>query len=426
MATPHTQNTPDYLYTLANKGDYKTIIKHLRSHDDQYVRYGAAGILSESIHSFKRQTDRETRRYLIDAVLNEPIDSVRAHILNVLIELDESVLETIITRLESNPQNTPTDTPYPLILTKWYGSNEAELRMLAVVGFGRTGSHTAQTKLRTVIKKESNMRVLRRAIEEAGKIGDETFVTPLQNHLRADDVEFQQSSNKELIREIKHASVQSLVEIGTDAAYEALVTASRSADEELKEHVIGEIGRFGAESTVDLIVDELNNEENETLREEAASGIITTFYESEFDEGDSIRQQAIEIIAEDVSTDVSDEFVTIAEESPRPSERRNAVWLLGQLGYCNENTIDCLLSSLNSDDEYLQKVASASLSQFNRSEIKADIDEFLQKTDEDTTAHELASAVKSTLNNTAKQAKKDMVEYTKVKSPEDYTTSRPD
>ena len=423
MAQSPSPDTADYLYSLANRGEYGELIRHIRDHDDQHVRYGAAGILAESADAFAEAVTPQTQQALIGCVLSEPSDAVRANILNVLLTVDESTFDTIITRLEADPESTPTERPYPLILTKWHSSGRPSLRFLAVVGFGRVGSQSTINKLRTTLSRETDLRVLRRAIEAAGTVGDETFVSPIQDHLRADNDEFQQATNSKQIAAVKEAAVEALVEIGTNAAYEALVTASRSTDDELKEQVIGKIGRFGAQETVDLVVDELDDDSNESIREEAAEGVITTFTETEFDEGDAVRQQAIEKIAEDVSTDVSEEFASIVEESPHRSEQRNAAWLLGQLEGSSEAAVDSLLEVLEDDDSDLRRIASASLTKLDQAMVEGKIETFLETVDEDTEAHTLASFVQSNLHDTAAEAKKELVEYTHVTSPSDYTSS---
>ncbi|RJX49918.1 HEAT repeat domain-containing protein [Halonotius pteroides] len=423
MAQSPSPDTADYLYSLANRGEYGELIRHIRDHDNQHVRYGAAGIVAESADAFAETVTPQTQQALIGCVLSEPSDAVRANILNVLLTVDESTFDTIITRLEADPESTPTERPYPLILTKWHSSGRPSLRFLAVVGFGRVGSQSTINKLRTTLSRETDLRVLRRAIEAAGTVGDETFVSPIQDHLRADNDEFQQAANSKQIAAVKEAAVEALVEIGTNAAYEALVTASRSTDDELKEQVIGKIGRFGAQETVDLVVDELDDDSNESIREEAAEGVITTFTETEFDEGDAVRQQAIEKIAEDVSTDVSEEFASIVEESPHRLEQRNAAWLLGQLEGSSEKAVDSLVDTLDDDDPDLRRIASASLTKLDQATVEGKIETFLETVDEDTEAHTLASFVKSNLHDTAAEAKKELVEYTHVTSPSDYTSS---
>lgn len=414
----------DHLYSLSNRGEYGQLIQHIRNHRAENVRFGAAGVLSESIEGFKSELTPEYQQALVDSVLNDPSDAVRANVINVLLEIDASTIDTIITRLQAEPQATPTGTPYPLILTKWHAKPKPELRYLAVVGFGRVASNSAIQKLRITIQRESNMRVLQRAIREGGKVGDETFVTPIQERLRVDHEQYDASVNRAEIMAVKQAAVEALVKLGTDAAYEALLTASRGADEALKEHALSEIGKFGAEETVDVIVDELDNEENDALRQEAASGVITTFREAAFEEADSIRQQAIKQISEEVSTDVSREFASIVSDSPRKSEKRNAAWLLGQLEAETDIAVDSLIAAMEDDDEYLAKIATASLTNVDSTELTEKIESLLETLTAGSEAYELATFLKSHLQDDAEEAKKELVEYRYVTCPSDYSVTQ--
>ena len=420
---PSPRNT-DQLYALSNRGEYGSLIRYIRNHNDEHVRFGAAGVLSESIEGFKEEVTPRLQQALVESVLNDPSDDVRAAVLNVLLSIDESTIDTIITRLETEPQSTPTGTPYPLILTKWHGKPRAPLRFLAVAGFGRVRSRNTIEKLRTTIIREENMRVLRRAIEEGGAVGDERFVTPIQEHLRMDNEKYEGSTKSKQVERVKEAAVEALVKIGSNGAYEALLTASRSSDEMLKEEVISQIGKFGARDTVDVVVDKLDADDNDALRREAASGVITSFTESEFEDNHEVRQRTIERIDEEISTDVSAEFAGIVSEAPRNAEKRNAAWLLGQLESETDIAVDSLLDALNDDDEYLRTIAAASLTNIDHSKLEEKVDAVLDTADEESEAHKLASFLKSHLTNDAAAAKKELVDYRYVSKPSDYTVDR--
>lgn len=424
MAGRPTPRNTDQLYALSNRGEYGRLIAYIRNHNDEHVRFGAAGVLSESIEGFKEEITPQYQQALVESVLNDPSDDVRATVLNVLLAIDESTIDTIITRLEAEPQSTPTGTPYPLILTKWHGKPRAPLRFLAVAGFGRVESRNTIEKLRTTIIREENMRVLRRAIEEGGVVGDERFVTPIQEHLRMDNEKYEGTTKSNQVKRVKEAAVEALVKIGSNGAYEALLTASRSSDETLKEHVISEIGKFGAKDTVDVVVDKLDADDNDTLRQEAAEGVMTTFREADFEDGHSVRQRTIEQIDEEISTDVSEEFATIISEAPRNAEKRNAAWLLGQLESETDIAVDSLLDALADDDEYLRTIATASLTNIDHAELEEKVDAVLDTADEGSEAHKLASFLKSHLTNDAAAAKKELVDYRYVSKPSDYTVDR--
>jgi len=394
----------DHFYLLSSRGAYGELIRYLRNHDDEDVRYGAAGVLAESADGFAEQITPKTRKALVDSVLNDPSDGVRANVVKTLLAIDESIADNIVTRLEMAPESTPTETPYPLILTKWHDRQWPELRYLAVVGFGRVGSPTTVEKLRTTVQRETDLRVIRRAIEESGTLGDETFVTPIKSYLRIDDDNRYHSADTTQIRQTKQAAVEALVKIGTEGAYEALRTASQGTDTELKACAISEIGRFGADETVDLIVDELHNDDDDELRQEAAEGLITAFTESDFEEGHTVRQQALESIDDDVDAAVSDEFASIVDDSPHKPEQRNAAWLLGQLETATEDTVDSLLAALEHEDDYLRIIAAAGLTTLDPALVDQKLAAFIESVDEDSPAHDLASMIQSRLQDGPEKA----------------------
>ena len=389
----------DHLYSLSSRGAYRELIRYIRTHDDEDVRYGAAGVLSESVAGFATEITPQTRKALVDVVRNDPSDAVRANVVKTLLAIDESIADNIITRLEMAPESTPTETPYPLILTKWHERQWPELRYLAVVGFERVGSPTTTEKLRTTIQRETDLRVLRRAIEASGAVGDETFITPIKSYLRIDDDTQYQSADAEQIRRIKQAAVEALVDIGTDGAYEALLTASRGTDPELKACAISEIGRLAPDEAVDLIVDELDDDADDAVRQEAAEGLITTFTESDFEEGHAVRQQALAEMGEDVDAAVSDAFASIVDDSPHKPEQRNAAWLLGQLETATEDTVDSLLSALTHEDDYLRIIAAAGLTTLDPALVDQKLTAFRDSVNEDSPAYDLASMIQSRLDS---------------------------
>jgi len=388
----------DRFYSLSSRGAYDELIRYIRHHDEEDVRYGAAGVLAESVDGFAEAVTPHTRKALVDTVLNDPSDAVRANVVKTLLAIDESIADNIIARLEMAPESTPTETPYPLILSNWHERQWPELRHLAVVGFGRVGSQTAIEKLRTTVQRETDLRVIRRAIEESGTLGDETFVTPITSYLRIDDESSYQSVDDEQLRRTKQAAVEALVQIGTDEAYEALRTAARGTDTELKACAIGEIGRLRADEAIDLMADELHNADD-AVRQEAAEGLITTVTESDFAEGHTVRQQALETIGDDVDAAVSDEFASIVDDSPHKPEQRNAAWLLGHLETATEDTVESLLTALTHEDAYLRIIAAAGLTTLDPALVDQKLSAFIESVDEDSPAHDLALMIQSRLQD---------------------------
>lgn len=419
MASSPQSHAKDQLYSLSEQGEFDTLIKYIQQHNNEAVRYGAVGVLSESTHSFIEQITQQQRQALISVVLSEPSDRVRARVLHLLLEIDDSILDNIIARLETNPENTPKNKPYPLILTYWAGKPNPELRLLAVVGFGHVGDQSSITKLKTILREETNLRVIKRVIKEAGEIGDESFVTPVQDYLRVDETGLQGVSN-ELKREVQQVAIQALVKIGTNAAYEALVTACRGTDEALKKYAISEIGKFGARDTVDFAIDGLD-EDDEDIRKKAAEGVLTNFTETEFDDAHDVRQQALDKISSEINIQPDEEFRGIIEDSTSVVEKRNAAWLLGQLENIDNETIRTLLDALHADDKYLRNIAAASIWNSKTDNLSIELQRFLSQTDPDTIAYDMAQSLQSQLEQSADEVKKDVVDYTYISDPAEYT-----
>lgn len=421
MTSYPSPQTTDRLYWLSNNGKYGKLVQYICNHKNERVRFGAAGVLTESEDFIKNETS-ELRQELIKSVLNDPSDDVRAMVLEVLFKIDRSIADTIISWLQAEPDSTPTGTPYPLILTKWHSKRQPPLRILALTGFGRVGSHSAKNKIHTSIKNEEDLDVLHRAIKEGGRVGDERFVSAIQEHLRIHERQYYEHLNQGEIDEIKEVAIESLVKIGSDAAYEALLTASRSTDENLKQHAISKIGKFGAQDAVDVIIDELDNEDNDELRKEAAEGVLTSFSESDFDKQGDIRQQAIQTISQNTDVDVCEEFASIIDESPENVERRNAAWLLGQIQTDNDTAVETLIESLQSDDKHLREVSAASLANLDPTLVEPQIKRLLSSLEQESSGYELASFIQSSIKDEAEEAKKEIVEYSYVTHPDDYTS----
>ncbi|TQQ79978.1 HEAT repeat domain-containing protein [Halonotius terrestris] len=395
----YTPKLRDKLYTLSNQGEYEPIVSCLLEHPSSNARYGAAGVLSES-PSFLQHASAETTSLLIDAVLNEPDDKVRARVLDVLLDIEgEAVLDNIVTRLELNPDLAPPDTSFPFVLDTWSSKPHAELRHLAVVGFGRLDTASSREKLLMRIDEETDIDVLRRAIEEGGEVGDIHFVSPIQQYLRADAF----SSNQYIaskINRVQAAAAEALVKIGTDGAYEALVSATRSNDPHLKHAAIDQIAKFGSNETLDRVIDELDSPESEEVRKTAATGILTTFVSSDFEQSHEVREQAIEAISEDVSVDVSGDFAAVMEDSNNTAEKRNAAWLLGQIDDESEVAAETLASTVvDSDDDLLAIIAAATLSNHDPELVSECIAAIRDAVDDDSKAKELVSFVESDVAN---------------------------
>lgn len=408
----------DFLYSLSSQGNYDKLITYIENHDDKHVRYGASGVLLESSNQFRMQANSEQVQRLIQITLTEPNHQIRAKVLEILVEIEgESALEDVIDRLGSSAYPTPTDTPYPRILTRWHSSQYYSLRLLSIIGFGTLSEESYNIKLKTSIQKESHPKVLRRAIEEGGKLRDETFVKPIQQYIYASDTEFQ-TTNQDEIKEIRKTAIEALVTIGSDAAYEALLTATRKQNKTLKKHALKKIGEFGVNQSLDVAVDELDAEDQE-IRKSAAESVLNSFQTVEED-SHAVRMKALDQLTQDTDLNAADQFAEIVTEADEKPVQRNSAWLLGQLQDSKTNTITALLDAVDSEDPYLRKIAAASLYRLDENKVIPKIETKLQTLESDSEAYEVLSFINSRLKE---DYKKEVVEYTYVSEPSDYSAN---
>ena len=406
----------DFLYSLANRDEYDTLITYVETHDDNHVQYGAAGVLVEFSERFKMKTNSNQVDRLITIVITNSNDRIRSKVLELLIETqDDSILEEIVSRLGDNNFSDPPEKPYPRILTKWHASEEPPLRMLAIVGFASINEVSYHTKIRTSIQNESHPDVLQKAIEAGGEIGDETFVTPIQQYIYKESTEFQ-TTNISKVEDIKKVAIDSLVQIGTEASYEALLAATRKNEKTLKQYAIKKIGEFGADKSIDIVVTELTNK-SENIRKSAAKSVLKSVQEVEED-GHKARLKILNELSTDSNITPSRQFAEITTESNQDPERRNSAWLLGQIKDSSTNTITALFDAIQSEDPYLRQIAAASLYQLDKTKVVKEIDEQIDSIEKETPAYNLLSYIRDQLE---KEHKKDVIEYTYVSDPEDYT-----
>ena len=124
--------------------------------------------------------------------------------------------------------------------------------------------------------------------------------------------------------------------------------------------------------------------------------MITTFTESDFEDGHTVREQAFVEMGDDVDAVVSAAFVSLVDESPRNPEQRNAALVLGQLESDTEHTVERLLSACDDDDDYLRIIA-AGVRTLDPSLVEATREAFVISVDDESVGYNLASSVRSNL-----------------------------
>ena len=404
-------NETDFLYTLASNGRFERIADYVASNEPVAVRYGAAGILTEFAEDLKEEATTDLRKQLIDGVLQESDDRVRARIIEALLYIDESILDTLVTKIASDNEPTPTDSPHPLLLIEWLGSDNVELRLLAVAGLGDVGTPSMIPKLSAACS-DADRRVRERALKELGHIGNPRCVEAVADCLDSD------------IESIRHEAARTLGQVNTRGAIDRLRPAARRGDDdELRRVALDELGTFPSSDVINTLTDGLRDEDPD-IRQAAASSLMEMVAEADFEESHEIREEVATEI-EDINDDVIPDFLTLFAETYRTTIRRNTAWLLGRIGDSREEVVDQLLEGLSDDDFTTAQIAASSLARIGGREIEDRLEAFIEDHPEGSSPRTRAEFVLTQITDSEADAfLKRTVEYIHVSEPADYTQQK--
>ena len=412
---PHSTQ-PDFLYTLATNGQFLRIARYLGSNDSVGVRLGAAGILSEFGERVKRADDGEIKQHLINGVLAETDETVRARIVETLLYVhDEEIIETLVRKIAADDEPTPTASPHPLVLVEWLSSEHPELRLLAVAGLADVGTHSVVPKLASACS-DDDYRVRARAIEACGRVGDRRCVDALIQALDSYD------------QELTLLAARSLAQIGGDAAIEALVEAARTDNEALRRTVLESLGTLGSLDVLNILLDGLEDADD-SVQQAAAESIVELVYQAPFEESHTVRETVVERVQSTTDIDTVPIFLTLFAESDRRAIRRNTVWLLGRIAapHPRDDTVATLIDALADPDDTTAQIAATSLVRIGGIDLADRLADAIDSYETDEAARQRAEFVHTQITDSeAETLLKQTVEYVRVTDPADYTAQKRD
>jgi len=405
---------PDFLYTLATNGQFDRIARYLGSNDALGVRLGAAGILAEFGDGVKQADNGEIKQQLISGVLNETNETVRARIIETLLYIhDEDIIETLVRKVAADSEPTPTDSPHPLVLVEWLGTDHPELRLLAVAGLGDVGTHTVVPKLASACT-DDDSRVRARAIEECGRVGDHRCVDAL--------IEAVESYNEN----IKTKAARSLAQIGGDAAIEALIDAAKTDNTELRRTVIESLGTLGSPDVLGILLNGIDDRDA-AVQQAAAESVVELVYQAPFEESHTVRETVVEELQASTDSDTVPIFVTLFNESDRRAIRRNTAWLLGRIAnpHPREETVETLIDALDADDGTTAQIAATSLVRIGGIDLEDRLADAIDSYETSENARQRAKFVYNQITDSeAEELLKETVEYVRVTEPAEYTAQK--
>lgn len=342
--------TESSLYALEREGDVNGLLRHLKQSESPAVRARAAEILA-SIGSERVVDD------LIDAALEDDSGQVRKAAAEGLAAIDDvNVIKLLIDRAtgrEADLSNKPDWTLVKFLINAL--SNGVEVvRMDAALALGKIGDERA---LKPLIKalNDADPDVRKSAATALGELGDTRAVKPLTRTLT-------DSHNA-----VRHEAAIAISELGGSEAIDSMVTAATDQSEYVRKLAVTALGSFGSKKAANALTDALEDE-NPDVRERAAFSLIEVMSNAPAQDSHQMREKIaanLRDLDEEVSTDA---LITGLEKGEERSIRRNAAWLLGQIG--GRRAVNPLMDALRDEDEHVRKFAATSLAQIGEPAVE--------------------------------------------------------
>jgi HEAT repeat protein len=403
-----------FLYELAREGQTTEIVAYMKHAERTIVRRRAAEILGD-FADVQRSIDREEIvRELINAVLDETDDSVRARAIDALYRHGREPLERLITSLSDFDASETPDWVTANQLIDWLDADYPEFRMVAATALGEVGDEHAVSHLVAAFD-DVDPRVRERAVRACGIIGDERAVDPIARTL--DDTD----------PRVQRAAANALAAVGTESALEALIPAARVDDEQVRQIAVTELSGLASTKPLVVLVRALDDQ-SEAVRQAAIISLVELMNAQDETESE-IREVVTEQLGEADSRQLIEQLLDIVESSPKATVRRRVVWLLGRVLEPDDEGIEDVYEGLLDvlDDEQLGKVAKESLVRLGSDDLEKRLQIFVQSEAGSDDALERAEAVLDEIGTEQiSEVVRNSVNYTYVREPADYTKKKRD
>ena len=412
MSNNPTDFDDTFLYELAREGETSELVAYLKRGESPQVRARAAELLGDFSDIQRQFDEEEVIRELINVVLDEEEDEVRARAIDALYRHGQGPLERLISYLsEFDAEETP-DWVTAQKLVDWLDHEYPEFRMVAATALGKIGDEHAITHLVEAFD-DLDPRVRERAVRACGIIGDERATDPVTDRLKDNNAQ------------VRHAAGNALANIGSKEALETLIPVARTGDEQLRQTAVSELHRLESIDPVVVLVRAL--EDNSKAVQRAAILSLIELMDTLAEEDEEVRH----IIAKQFRQAETEELVPllldVLQESPQQSVQQNAVWLLGRVVDPDDDVApdahDALIDALGEDA--LADLAEDSLIRLDSEELEKSLQIFVQSEAASDDAIERAEAVLDEIGtNQVSEVVKNSVDYTYVRDPADYTRKK--
>lgn len=343
---------------------------------------------------------------LIQTVLTDSDDEVRAEAINSLYFLSDEYIDTLVSKITDNSQyDTVTE-----VSSEWLTSTHSEFRMVgatAMASFGEEISPELETALT-----DDDPRVQARAVRAYGAIGTDS-VEPIRPLL--------QTRNSH----VRHAAVSALTNIGTPAAFNMLSSLVRANDEQLRTIAVKYLYQLDRQNSARMLLSTLGDR-SETVRRTAMVSLIRLFAEGEAVAPSDVRDYIVgqsfdhEQLGETLHMILFDD----GDEHATTETDRYTVWLLGELIGSVEDqvVVPWLISALQHRDTMAADIAAAYVPLLEAPTVEKELQMLISNSDIDSAVSNRAERILDRLRHSnAEAVEQRSIEYTYVRHPADYT-----
>lgn len=343
---------------------------------------------------------------LIETVLTDSDDRVRAEAINSLYFLGDEYVDELVTEIATLPQYSVPD-----VFSAWLTHAHSEFRMVgatAMSSFGKTVSSELEAALT-----DDDPRVQARSVRAYGAIGAES-VEPIRPLLHTPN------------SHVRHTAVSTLTRIGTPEALSLLSSLTRANDHQLRRIAVKHLYQLDLHKSARLLLSALNDPSTVVQRTAMVSLIRL------FSEGTSVQPGDVRDYLVSTQSFDHDELAELLHaivlgdkrDHATQSTRRNAAWLLGELTDCVDDqlVVPWLISALQQSDSMVADLAAAYIPQLEATTVEKELQMLISDSDTSTAVTDRAQRVLDKLRqSTAEAVESHSIEYTYVRTPADYT-----
>lgn len=406
-----------------NGSDVPEFCRLLGTDDRPAIRRRAAQALGR-VASTEGYDPARVHDGLTRAILSDDSAAVRAAAIGALYRHDtaqiDRLCERMITAIERGDSEVDTVTYFRNRLT----DDRPEFRLLAAAAIEAIGEPRLCPALEVGFA-DSDQRVRVRAIEAYGRIGN-----AVDKGVNVDQLEQLLTDENPSVR---RAAATALSEIGTEDSLEALLSATQSTDERLRQISTGTLHRLDRRRTVTVLTEALQDRST-AVRRRAIVSLIKLYVDGSTVRPSDVRDRLLEGTTRSDSIELAELLsVIVTDESGSDGRRldveREAVWLLGEAADIEAaeasagEDIRCLLvDALKHSEEIISEIAAAYLRRYDGEDMETKLRAVSNDSDIDPEARARAESVLDTIKQSvASELQEYAIEYTYLKHPSEYT-----